>query len=147
MCIRDRHISRYNFINILNASPKQVFANYFIRVEYGGRLRRIKHILDFLERHKYFSPVINHGGATWANPTLLLYKCCIQPCCIPVRTRGCFDVHKTSITLKRRRTDVKITSCVYWDSIAKTDSTDQHCSTIICWIFDAILNLLNSLLP
>ena len=32
----------------------------------------------------------------------------------PVSTRRRFDVHTTSITLKRRRTDVKTTSCVYW---------------------------------
>ena len=27
----------------------------------------------------------------------------------------CFDVHTTSITLKRRHMDVKTTSCSYWD--------------------------------
>ena len=32
----------------------------------------------------------------------------------PINTRRCFDVHATSITLKRRRTDVKITSRAYW---------------------------------
>ena len=34
---------------------------------------------------------------------------------IPVSTGRRFDVHTTSITLKRRRTDVKTTSCAYWD--------------------------------
>ena len=28
--------------------------------------------------------------------------------------RRCFDVYTTSITLKRRRMDVKTTSCAYW---------------------------------
>ena len=32
----------------------------------------------------------------------------------PVSTRRRFDVHTTSITLKRRRTDFKTTSCAYW---------------------------------
>ena len=32
----------------------------------------------------------------------------------PVSTRRRFDVHTASITLKRRRTDVKTTSCAYW---------------------------------
>ena len=32
----------------------------------------------------------------------------------PVTTRHRFDVHTTSITLKRRRMDVKTTSCAYW---------------------------------
>ena len=32
----------------------------------------------------------------------------------PVSTRRCFDVYTTSITLKRRRMDVKTTSCAYW---------------------------------
>ena len=36
---------------------------------------------------------------------------------IPVRTQRCFDVHTTSITLKRRCMDVKTTSCAYWDVI------------------------------
>ena len=27
-----------------------------------------------------------------------------------------FDVHTTSITLKRRHTDVKTTSCAYWEN-------------------------------
>ena len=36
---------------------------------------------------------------------------------IQVITRRRFDVHTTSITSKRRRTDVKTTSCVYWDVI------------------------------
>ena len=35
----------------------------------------------------------------------------------PVSTRRCFDVHVTSITLKRRRTDVKTTSCAYWECV------------------------------
>ena len=34
---------------------------------------------------------------------------------IPVSTRRRFDVHTTSITLKRRRMDVKTTLCAYWD--------------------------------
>ena len=34
---------------------------------------------------------------------------------IPVSTRRRFDVYTTSITLKRRRMDVKITLCAYWD--------------------------------
>ena len=32
-----------------------------------------------------------------------------------------FDIHATSITLKRHRTNVKTTSCAYWDV-----STQQH---------------------
>ena len=32
----------------------------------------------------------------------------------PVSTRHRFDIHTTFITLKRRRTDVKTTSCAYW---------------------------------
>ena len=32
----------------------------------------------------------------------------------PVSARRRFDVHATSITLKRRRMDVKTTLCVYW---------------------------------
>ena len=40
---------------------------------------------------------------------------------IPVRTRRHFDVHTTSITLKRRRTNVKTTLCAYWD-----DSTNNQ---------------------
>ena len=36
---------------------------------------------------------------------------------IPVRTRHRFDVYTTSITLKRRRLDVKTTLCAYWDTI------------------------------
>ena len=35
----------------------------------------------------------------------------------PVSTRRRFDVYKTSITLKRRRMDVKTTLCAYWDEI------------------------------
>ena len=35
-----------------------------------------------------------------------------------VSTRRRFDVHATSITLKRRRMDVKTTSCAYWVHIA-----------------------------
>ena len=40
----------------------------------------------------------------------------IQGSCnkFPVSTRRRFDVHTTSITLKRRRTDVKMTLCAYW---------------------------------
>ena len=34
----------------------------------------------------------------------------------PVSTRHRFDIHTTSITLKRRRTDVKTTSCAYWET-------------------------------
>ena len=34
---------------------------------------------------------------------------------IPVRTQRCFDVHTTSITLKRRCMGAKATSCAYWD--------------------------------
>ena len=34
---------------------------------------------------------------------------------IAVSTRRRFDVHTTSITLKRRHADVKTTSCPYWD--------------------------------
>ena len=37
--------------------------------------------------------------------------------CIPVSTRRFFDVYTMSITLKRRRMDVKTTSCAYWDWI------------------------------
>ena len=33
----------------------------------------------------------------------------------PISTRRRFDVHITSITLKRRRMDVKTTSCAYWE--------------------------------
>ena len=36
---------------------------------------------------------------------------------IPVDTRRCFNVYKTSIRRRRRLTDVKTTSCVYWVSI------------------------------
>ena len=32
----------------------------------------------------------------------------------PVSTRHRFDIHTTSIMLKRRRTDVKTTSRAYW---------------------------------
>ena len=32
----------------------------------------------------------------------------------PVNTRRRFDVYTTSITLKRRRMDVKTTLCAYW---------------------------------
>ena len=32
----------------------------------------------------------------------------------PVSTRRRFNVHTTSITVKRRRMDVKTTSCAYW---------------------------------
>ena len=32
----------------------------------------------------------------------------------PISTRRHFDVHTTSITLKRRRMDVKTTLCAYW---------------------------------
>ena len=35
----------------------------------------------------------------------------------PVCTRHRFDVYTTSITLKRRRLDVKTTLCAYWDTI------------------------------
>ena len=35
----------------------------------------------------------------------------------PVSTRRCFDVYTTSITLKRRRMDVKTTLCAYWDGV------------------------------
>ena len=35
---------------------------------------------------------------------------------IPVRIRHRFDVYTTSITLKRRRLDVKTTLCVYWEN-------------------------------
>ena len=31
-----------------------------------------------------------------------------------VSTRRCFDVHTMFITLKRRRMDLKTTSCAYW---------------------------------
>ena len=36
----------------------------------------------------------------------------------PVSTRRRFDVYTTSIRLKRRRMDVKTTSCAYWDAIS-----------------------------
>ena len=35
----------------------------------------------------------------------------------PVSTRRRFDVYTTSITLKRRRMDVKTTSCAYWEEV------------------------------
>ena len=38
---------------------------------------------------------------------------------MPVSTRRRFDVHTTSIMLKRRRMDVKTTLCAYWDAIAQ----------------------------
>ena len=34
----------------------------------------------------------------------------------PVNIRRCFDIHTTFITLKRRRTDFKTTSCAYWET-------------------------------
>ena len=40
----------------------------------------------------------------------------------PVRTRRRFDVHTTSITLKRRRMDVKTTPCAYWVPVLKISS-------------------------
>ena len=54
-----------------------------------------------------------------------------------VSTQRRFDVHATSITLKRRRTDVETTSCAYWDRKNKLDIflhfnlwTTQHSLTI-----------------
>ena len=35
----------------------------------------------------------------------------------PVSTRHRFNIHTTTITLKRRRTDVKTTWCAYWEYI------------------------------
>ena len=46
-------------------------------------------------------------------PKIILFKFNLDP----VITRHRFDVHTTSITLKRRRADIKTTSCVLGDFI------------------------------
>ena len=47
------------------------------------------------------------------NISVLLAGCFVIKTC-PVHTRHRFDVHTTSITLKQRRANIKITSCAYW---------------------------------
>ena len=47
------------------------------------------------------------------NISVLLADCFVIKTC-PIHTRRRFDVHKTSITLKQRRADIKTTSCAYW---------------------------------
>ena len=42
----------------------------------------------------------------------------------PVGTRRRFDVHTTSIMLKRRRMDVKTTSCAYWISTEQQNGAE-----------------------
>ena len=34
---------------------------------------------------------------------------------VPVRTKRCFNVYTTSITLEQRRMNVKMTLCAYWE--------------------------------
>ena len=47
---------------------------------------------------------------------------------IPVSTRRRFDAHTTSITLKRRCTDFKTTSCAYWDVVfGQKNMNFQNC--------------------
>ena len=53
----------------------------------------------------------------------------------PVSTRHRFDIHTTSITLKRRRMDVKTTSCAYWEW------KNDHCSDTLEFMYTLCINL------
>ena len=63
----------------------------------------------------------------------------------PVSTRHRFDIHTTSITLKRRRTDVKTASCGYWVLYTVKDENSFYCrkknkkvsNTSLCFCQDA----------
>ena len=49
---------------------------------------------------------------------------------IPVDTRRCFNVYTTSLTSYRRRIDVEMTPCVYWDSQHAINTPKLYVSNI-----------------
>ena len=70
-----------------------------------------------------------------------IYKWGTERQLYPVSTRRRFDVHATSITLIRRRMDVKTTSCAYWEgkeyfffSFLWFWSKPSHVLIIIIWV-------------
>ena len=65
--------------------------------------------IKFLQMHD--GSVAAYRGSYKKIPTLGIFILLHTP----VGTRRRFDVHTSSITLKQRRTDVKTTSCAYWD--------------------------------